>query len=317
MEASPKTKKHMNPYKKDKIQSLMFIMPWIIGFLVFTLIPMLFSAVLSLCEWSVITGLEGIKFVGFQNYVDIFTIDTSFLQSLKVTFTYSIVFLPLSQALAILIAVLLNQKVKGIKIFRTLYFMPSIIPTVAVSLMWVWIFNPEFGVINRLLAVFGIKGPDWLQDPNTALMSLVLMGLWGVGSTMIIYLSSLQGVDTSLYESADIDGANSVTKFFRITLPMISPTIFFNVVMGMIGSFQYFAQANIMTQGGPLKSTLFYNLYLYNVAFKEYKMGYGSALAWIMFFIIMLFTAIIFKSSSMWVYYETDGKKAKKSKKLR
>ncbi len=301
--------------RKEKTTGLLFVLPWIIGFFAFTLIPMLISAYLSFTDWNVLTGLEGIEFVGFENYIEIFTDDDDFWQSLKVTFTFALIFLPLSQIFALALASLLNQKVKGLKIFRTIFFLPTVMPAVAVSLLWMWIFNGQHGILNRFLEIFGIEGPDWLQDPDTALGALIIMGLWGVGSTMIIFLSALQGVPKSLYEAADIDGVTPFQKFRHITVPMISPTIFFNVVMGIIGAFQYFTQAHVMTQGGPLGSTLFYNLYLYNVAFTDYEMGYSSALAWIMFFIIVFFTALVFKSSDLWVHYENDQSKKKKVKK--
>ncbi|ONI39978.1 ABC transporter permease [Candidatus Epulonipiscium fishelsonii] len=301
--------------KKEEIIGFIFISPWVIGFFAFTLIPMLISGYLSFTEWNVLTGLEGINFVGFENYSEIFTDDEDFWQSLKVTFTFSFIFLPLSQVFALALACLLNQKVKGLKIFRTILFMPTVMPAVAVSLLWMWIFNSQYGILNRFLAIFSIQGPDWLQNPKTSLSALIIMGLWGVGSTMIIFLSALQDVPSSLYEAASIDGITPFKRFLYITVPMISSTIFFNLVMGIIGSFQYFTQAHVMTKGGPLGSTLFYNLYLYNVAFEKYEMGYASALAWIMFFIIVFFTALVFKSSTLWVYYENEGKsKGKKMK---
>jgi multiple sugar transport system permease protein len=195
------------------------------------------------------------------------------------------------------------------KFFRLIYFMPSVIPAVAASMMWIMIFNPEYGILNRALGFFGIQGPAWLQDPSYALGALIVMGLWGVGNTIIIYLSGLQGVPEELYEAANLDGAGPFQRFFNITLPMISPTVFFNVIMGIIGGFQYFTQAFVMTNGGPLNSTLFYNLYLYNKAFTDFEMGYASALSWVLFIIILAFTLLVIRSSSMWVYYQGDNEK--------
>ncbi|MET3543539.1 multiple sugar transport system permease protein [Paenibacillus favisporus] len=283
----------------------LFILPWFLGLLLFTLGPMLFSFVLSFSKWDIITGIGSIEFVGLDNFKAIFH-DELFYQSLKVTFIFALVSVPLYQIFSLLIALLLNMRTRGMKLFRLIYFMPSVIPAVAVSMMWIMIFNPEYGILNRALGWFGIQGPAWLQDPSYALGALIVMGIWGVGNTIIIYLSGLQGVPEELHEAAQLDGAGSIRRFFSVTMPMISPTIFFNLIMGIIGGFQYFTQAFVMTNGGPLNSTLFYNLYLYNKAFVNYEMGYASALSWILFAIILFFTLIVIRSSSMWVYYNGD-----------
>lgn len=286
----------------------LFILPWFLGLFIFTLGPMLFSLVLSFSKWDIITGIGSIEFVGLDNFKAIFH-DELFYQSLKVTFIFALVSVPLYQVVSILIALLLNMRTRGMKIFRLIYFMPSVIPAVAVSMMWIMIFNPEYGILNRALEWFGIDGPAWLQDPSYALGALIVMGIWGVGNTIIIYLSGLQGVPDELYEAAQLDGAGPIRRFMSVTVPMISPTIFFNLIMGIIGGFQYFTQAFVMTNGGPLNSTLFYNLYLYNKAFVSYEMGYASALSWILFAIIMIFTLIVIRSSSMWVYYNGDDER--------
>lgn len=283
-----------------------FIMPWLIGLFVFTLIPMLFSLVLSFCKWDIVKGLSTIEFVGFQNFTKIFN-DKKFYKALEVTFKFCLISIPMYQICSLLIAMLLNMRIKFMRTFRLIFFLPSIIPTIATSMIWAQILGKD-GLINQGLRVFGIQGPAWLNDPKTALYGLILMGLWGIGNTIIIYLSGLQGVGEELYEASSIDGANAFQRFFKITLPMISPTIFFNVVMAVISSFQYFTQAFVMTEGGPLNSTLFYNLYLYTKAYKELKMGYASALAWIMFVIILFFTLLVIRSSSFWVYYQSDDK---------
>lgn len=283
----------------------LFILPWFLGLLLFTLGPMLFSFVLSFSKWDIITGIGSIEFVGLDNFKAIFH-DELFYQSLKVTFIFALVSVPLYQIVSLLIALLLNMRTRGMKLFRLIYFMPSVIPAVAVSMMWIMIFNPEYGILNRALGWFGVQGPAWLQDPSYALGALIVMGIWGVGNTIIIYLSGLQGVPEELHEAAQLDGAGSIRRFFSVTMPMISPTIFFNLIMGIIGGFQYFTQAFVMTNGGPLNSTLFYNLYLYNKAFVNYEMGYASALSWILFAIILFFTLIVIRSSSMWVYYNGD-----------
>lgn len=281
-----------------------FIMLWLIGLFVFTLIPMLFSLFLSFCKWDIVTGLSTIKFIGLENFQKIFD-DRKFYKALEVTFKFCLVSIPFYQIASLLVAMLLNMRIKFMRTFRLIFFLPSIIPTIASSMIWTQILGKD-GLINQGLALIGIQGPAWLNTPSTALYGLILMGVWGIGNTIIIYLSGLQGVGEELYEASSIDGANSFQRFFKITLPMISPTIFFNVVMAVISSFQYFTQAFVMTEGGPLNSTLFYNLYLYTKAYKELKMGYAAALAWIMFIIILFFTLLVIKSSSFWVYYQND-----------
>ena len=298
--------------RSGKVQSrenrngYLFVMPWILGFFLFTLLPMVFSAILSLCEWDIVTGLSTIEFVGLENFTSMFK-DPKFWQSLKVTFKFCLITIPCYQIASLFVAFLLAMDIKGMKIFRVVYFLPSIIPTIAATMIWTRIFAQD-GILNKSLSVIGIKGPAWLTDRNTALYALMIMGLWGVGNTIIIYLSGLQGVSEELKEAARVDGAKGWQIFFKITVPMISPTIFFNVVMAVIGSFQYFTQAYVMTEGGPMQSTLFYNLYLYQKAYKEYQMGYASAMAWVMFIIIMLFTMLVIKSSSFCVYYQNDDK---------
>lgn len=281
-----------------------FIMLWLIGLFVFTLIPMLFSLFLSFCKWDIVTGLSTIQFIGLENFQKIFD-DSKFYKALEVTFKFCLISIPFYQIVSLLVAMLLNMRIKFMRTFRLIFFLPSIIPTIASSMIWAQILGKD-GLINQGLALIGIQGPAWLNTPSTALYGLILMGVWGIGNTIIIYLSGLQGVGEELYEASSIDGANSFQRFFKITLPMISPTIFFNVVMAVISSFQYFTQAFVMTEGGPLNSTLFYNLYLYTKAYKELKMGYAAALAWIMFIIILFFTLLVIKSSSFWVYYQND-----------
>ncbi|HAB61972.1 MAG TPA: ABC transporter permease [Lachnospiraceae bacterium] len=302
---APKSKKTI-AQKRENRYGYAFVMPWILGLFIFTLVPMIFSAILSVCEWDIVTGLKTIKFVGLDNFKRL-TVDPDFKKSLIVTFKFCLISIPFYQIISLGIALLLNMRVKFMKTFRLIYFLPSIIPVIASTMIWTQIFG-EQGLLNQALKVFGIKGPAWLNNPKTALYALIIMGVWGVGNTMIIYLSGLQGVSVELKEAAAIDGANGFVTFFKIVVPMISPTIFFNVVMAVIGSFQYFTQAFVMTEGGPLKSTLFYNLYLYTTAYKNYEMGYAAALAWVMFALIMVFTLLVIKSSSLWVYYQNDDK---------
>lgn len=292
--------------RRENRNGYLFVMPWILGFFLFTLLPMVFSAILSLCKWDIVTGLSTIEFVGFENFANMFK-DPKFWQSLKVTFKFCLITIPCYQIVSLFVAFLLAMDIKGMKIFRVVYFLPSIIPTIAATMIWTRIFAQD-GILNKALSVFGIRGPAWLTDRSAALYALMIMGIWSVGNTIIIYLSGLQGVSEELKEAARVDGAKGWQIFFKITVPMISPTIFFNVVMAVISSFQYFTQAYVMTEGGPMQSTLFYNLYLYQKAYKEYEMGYASAMAWVMFVIIMLFTMLVIKSSSFWVYYQNDDK---------
>ncbi|TQR47102.1 carbohydrate ABC transporter permease [Paenibacillus popilliae] len=294
----------MGKFRSEKT-GYWFILPWFLGLLLFTIGPMIFSFVLSFSKWDIITGIDSIQFVGFENFIQIFQ-DELFYQSLKVTFIFALVSVLLYQMIALFAAMLLNMRSRGMKFFRLIFFMPSVIPAVAVSMMWIMILNPEYGILNKALAWFGIQGPAWLQDPSYALGALIVMGIWGIGNTIIIYLSGLQGVPEELYEAAQLDGAGMLRRFINVTVPMISPTIFFNLIMGIIGGFQYFTQAFVMTNGGPLNSTLFYNLYLYNKAFLTYEMGYASALSWILFAIILILTLLVIRSSSMWVYYNGD-----------
>lgn len=292
--------------KRDNRWGYLFVLPWLLGFFLFTLIPMAFSAVLSFCDWDIVTGLSTVEFIGTKNYTKLFH-DPDFYQALKVTFKFCLISIPFYQIISLVIALLLNMRIRCMKAFRLVYFLPSIIPVIASSMIWIQIFG-ESGLLNQALKVFGIQGPAWLNDPNTALYALIIMGVWGIGNTMIIYLSGLQGVSEEVKEAAAIDGANSIQSFFKITIPLISPTIFFNVIMAVISSFQYFTQAFVMTEGGPLKSTLFYNLLLYTTAYKDYEMGYAAAMAWVMFAIIMVFSLLVIKSSSFWVYYQNDDK---------
>jgi multiple sugar transport system permease protein len=262
---------------------------------------MLASFVLSFARYNVVSPTV---WLGIANYREILTVDPLFWQTLKVTFTYAVMSLPAMLVAGLAVALLLNLKVPGLSVWRAIYYLPSVIAGVAVAVLWQYVFNPRFGVLNWALSLIGIKGPGWLVDPNWALPSLALMSVWGAGGSMILYLSALQAVPTALYDAAKIDGANAWRRLRHVTLPMISPVIFFNLVMGTIGTFQYFTNAYVMTQGGPVNATLFYNLHLYNNAFRYFRMGYASALAWILFVIILFLTLLIFRSSSAWVYYE-------------
>ncbi len=285
--------------RQDLITAFLCLLPWVIGFLSFTLGPMVYSFTLSFFEADLLTQMQ---FVGLSNFRNLFA-DELFLQSLKVTAIYALTSVPLGIVVALAVAMLLNQKIVGLGVWRTIYYMPSLISGVAVSVLWLQIFNPRMGLLNGLLALFGIAGPKWIFDSAWALPSLIIMSIWGVGSTMLLYLAGLQGIPTELYEAAQIDGAGSLRRFWHITVPMLTPTIFFNSVIGLIGAFQFFTQAYIMTQGGPNNATLSMVLFLYRKAFGQIRFGYASAVAWVLFGIIITFTLLFVRSSNRWVFY--------------
>ncbi len=287
--------------RRENLTGYAFASPWLLGFLVFTLYPMCSSLYYSFTNYNT---MKAPKWVGLRNYIIIFTSDPLFWKSLWNTIYYAVLSVPLGIAAGVLIALLLNQKVKGMRFFRTIFYLPTVVSSVAVSLLWMWILEPNFGLLNNFLKNFGIIGPGWLTDPAWSKNSLILMSLWTVGGGMLIYLAALQDVPESLYEAATIDGAGAFTKFFKITLPMITPTLFYNLITGIIGGLQVFSQAFIMTNGGPSYSTYFYGYHLYNKAFTEYQMGYASALAWILLVMTLGLSLIVFKTSNKWVYYE-------------
>jgi multiple sugar transport system permease protein len=297
--------------QREEIMAYLLISPWIIGFVAFTLGPMLTSLGLSLLE----TDMFSVKFVGLENYARLFSTDETrslFWTSLYNTAYFVFFSIPLTMGVGFFIAVLLNQNISGQSAYRVIYYLPAVIPGIAVSLLWLWLFHPEFGLINWFLSLVGVQGLRWLFDTRTAKLALVVMNIWGAGGNMLVFLAGLQGIPTELYEAAKIDGASIGRRFLHITLPMISPTLFFVLVTDMIWTFQVFTNVFVMTNGGPANSTLMYVLYLYNLAFRQYRMGFASALAWMFFIVIMALTILIFRSSSAWVYYETEigGRKA-------
>lgn len=285
--------------KREAVVGYLFISPWIVGFLVFLLGPLLIALYVSMTDWDLLTSAE---WIGGDNYAKLLQ-DKLFWKSLQVTCLYVVTAVPLGIAFGFAIALLLNQKVKWLSMWRTIFYFPAILSGVAVSLMWMWVLNPDFGVINLLLSYVGIEGPGWIASPTWALPSLVIMSLWGAGGGMIIYLAGLQGIPTELYEAAEIDGCGKLRKLWQITVPMMTPVVFFNLIMGMIGAFQTFTESYVITKGGPDNATLFYAMYLYQNAFKFFKMGYASALAWVLFLIILLVTLFVFATSRRWVYY--------------
>lgn len=293
---------YFRSYKnEDTITGWLMVSPWLIGFLVFFLGPMISSLVLSFMEWDLISPPE---FVGINNYVEMFVVDPLAMHSLRITLTLAFFSIPINIVIGLAIAMLLNTKIKGLAIFRTVYYLPAVLAGVAVALLWRWIFSSEFGLLNLGLSLIGIEGPAWLSNKTTALPSFVIMRIWGVGAMMVIYLAGLQSIPTEYYEAAEIDGANWFHRTFKITLPLLTPTIFFQLIVGLIFTMQIFTEPLMMTNGGPANATLFYILYLYRQAFQYFNMGYASALAWLFFLVVLLLTLFTFRSARSWVYYE-------------
>jgi multiple sugar transport system permease protein len=309
---------------REAIAGYLFVFPWILGFVLLMGGPIIFSLLLSFAKWDGITGLGGIQFVGLENFKAMGS-DPRFLKSVYNTFIFTVASVPLTMAGGILVALLMNQKIKGIAFFRTVFYLPSVTAGVAASFLWFFIYQPDYGLLNYSIKLVGqvlnffvnlvvpvelnIHGPQWLADTAWVKTAYVIMSLWGVGSSMIIYLAGLQGIPEQLYEAADIDGASSWQQFLNVTMPMLSPVIFFNLILTIIGSFQIFTPAFVLSggNGSPADAALFYVLYVYQQSFQLFKFGYASALAWLLFVVIMLATLLQFKFSG-WVYYEGDLK---------
>lgn len=302
--------------RREAWQGFLFIQPWLIGFLIFTLGPLLASLVFSTWKWNLFSAPS---FVGPKNYWYLFTQDPDFWHSLKITTVYSVARMPLTLILGLFIAMLLNQKIRALGVFRTVYYLPSVLPMVATSMLFMWLYNPNYGVVNFFIEkLLHIRGPGWVYDEKWVIPALIVMSLWWVGSNMLVYLAGLQGVPTELYEAATIDGAGLWAKFRYVTLPMITPVLFYNVITTLIASFETFTQVFVMLDNRPMRNALFYVLYLYNNAFRYFRMGYASALAWIFFIILFALTLLVFKSSSLWVFYESNVKgEAKRGKRGR
>lgn len=291
----------MGSRRRNLLVGLAFISPWLVGLLTFTLYPVLASLYYAFCDYDVLTKPV---WIGTLNFEDMVT-DRVFWKSLYNTLYYTAFSVPLGLILSLMIAVLLNQGVRGKSIFRTLFFMPSIVPLVAVAMIWLWVFNGSFGLLNQWLSVVGIRGPNWLNDEAWVKPSLVLAGLWQTGGTIVIFLASLQDVPRSLYESADLDGAPAWRKLWHITIPLISPVIYFNLIIGIINALQMFVIPFVMfeTTGGPNRSGFFYAVYLYQNAFQYNQMGYACAMAWVLFLLILLTTAVATAVSRKHIYY--------------
>lgn len=293
---------------REAIHCYVFMLPAILGILFFWLGPMVASFGLSFSSYDM---LSPPSWIGLENYRDLAN-DQLFRHSLRVTAVYAVVSVPLVLVTALALAVLLNQPFRGITFFRSVYYLPAVMSGVAVATLWRWIFQPEFGMVNALLDKIGIRGPGWLIDPNWAMPALIITSLWTAGSSMLIFLAGLQGIPEDLYEAAEIDGAGRWRRFFTITVPLISHVTFFNLVLGIIGALQVFTEPFVMTEGGPNNALLLLSLYLYRNAFEFLKMGYASAIAWVLFLIVMALTLIVFRSAPFWVHYEgqRDGGRA-------
>lgn len=289
----------------ERRDAYLFITPWLVGFLLFTVGPMLGSLYISFNRWEIVTPPV---WVGLGQYQKLFT-DDRFYLSLWNTAYYVFLGVPLHLFLALLAALGMNMNLRGVTIFRTLYYVPSLTPAVANSILWLWIFHPQYGLANALLQKLGFEGLYWLQDPQLAKPSFIIMSFWTIGGQMVILLAGLKGIPEQLYEAAAIDGANTWQRFWKVTLPLLTPALFFNLIIAIIGAFQVFTQAFIMTEGGPNYATLFYLLYLYRMAFENFQMGYASAMAWVLFVIILFFTILQFRLSDRWVFYEGDLRK--------
>lgn len=285
---------------KENIEGYLFISPALLGVIIFSLGPMVASLIFSFMQYDIVTPPH---FIGISNFKNLLK-DQLFFKALFNTMYYVGGVVPLRLLVALLAAILLNQKIKGVTFFRTAYYLPSISAGVAISIVWTYILDPQYGLINSVLKYIGISGPPWLQSTSWAMPGLILMGTWSIGQPMVIFLAGLQGIPVHLYEAVAIDGGNWWHKFRYVTIPMLTPVIFFNMVMQVIGTFQVFTSVYVMTNGGPMNSTLVYVFYLYHQAFQWLKMGYGSALAWILFLVIFTLTLLQFRISSLWVYHE-------------
>ncbi|HMN61023.1 MAG TPA: sugar ABC transporter permease [Anaerolinea sp.] len=297
---------------EETLWGWLLILPAVLGLILFKFGPVIASLYFSFTKYDI---LSAPKWIGLENYKKL-TLDAYWIKSIQVTLNYSVLFIPLSLLVAYVIALLMSQDLKGISVYRTMWYLPSLVPTVASAVVWRWALNPEFGPVNFPLRMLGLDAPGWLTDPRWIIPSVVLIQLWGLGNAALIFLAAIKGVPDTYYEAAEVDGASNWTKFWKITLPMTSSVIFFQMIMAVIGSFQVFGVAYILFSGqttsdpaGPGNSALFYVLYTYRNAFGYFKNGYASAMAWIMFVVIMILTFILFRTQKMWVYYEVEGEK--------
>ncbi len=293
--------------RRNLRNGILFALPWILHLAVLIAYPIAASFYYSLCNYD---ALRPPRWAGLENYRILFTEDPLFWTSLGNTLYMVLFGLPVTLVVSLAIALLMNQKLKGMAFYRTVYYLPSITPIVATSILWLWVLNPEMGLVNTVLQKVGLSGPGWLNSPDWSKPALILMGLWGAGGGMVIYLAGLQDIPQQLYEAASLDGAGKAAQFRHVTLPMLSPVILFNLIMGLIGSFQYFTQVYVITKGtgGPQDSTLFYALHLFNMAFVDFRMGYACAMAWVLFLVTLVCAFAVFRSSARWVYYGGEAR---------
>ncbi len=298
----------LNIRQRERLWFYLIISPWLIGLIVLLAGPMLYSIYLSFTDWNLFTPP---KWIGLDNYVRLLTRDRTFGNALSNTFIYTMLYVPINMGLSLCIAYLLNKRLPGMRFFRTVIYLPYVVPVVATTMVFRWVFAPENGLLNSFLRTFGIDGPAWLLAPGWVKIALVIMSLWGVGSSVVFLLAGMQGIPPELYEAAAIDGAAERHQFFRITLPMLSPVIFFNMIMGIIGSLQTFTQIYILNAdpNTPSNAIVMIIPYLFDNAFRFNKMGYASAIAWVLFVIIFAFTLLVIRSSSLWVFYESEMKR--------
>lgn len=302
MTGQPPAKRRSRAKQRENLYGYLFLLPWLIGFWGLFIGPGIASLYLSLTEYSVIGAP---KFVGFANYVKMFTNDAQFWPSLWRTVYFSVIAVPLGILGSMLLAIMLNAKLRGVAVYRTLFFMPSLVPLVASVILFKWLLNADFGIVNQGLRALGVDPPGWFSDRNWAIPSLILMRLWGTigGTQMIIFLAGLQGIPVELYDAASIDGANNWQRIRNVTIPLLTPTIFFNTVLGIIGALQTFAAAFVATEGGPGFATWFYALHIWKHAFDYFNMGYAAALAWFFALIIVALTIVQMRLSKRWVFY--------------
>lgn len=287
--------------RRDAKTGYLALSPWMVGFLVFYAFPILATLYFSFTQWTLV---DRPVWIGLDNYIRMFTRDPLFVSSLKATTLFVALSLPLKLVLGLMLALLLNLKIPGMNVFRTVFFIPAVISGVAVSLMWIWFLQPDTGVVNTLLSYVGVQGPYWFWDLHWALPSVAIMSIWKVGGAAIIYLAGLQNIPAHLYEAAEIDGASKWRRFWRITLPLLTPTLFFQLIIELIDAFKIFTEAFVITKGGPLKATYFFLYYFYEEAFRNFNMGYASALALFLLVVIMSCTVFVYRTSGRWVYYE-------------
>jgi multiple sugar transport system permease protein len=288
--------------RREAIACALFIAPAVIGFVLFWAVPLVVSAYISLTDYA-LAGTP--RFVGLENYQELFA-DDLFWQAVRVTLTYALIVVPMWIVTSLALALIMNQKLRGVMAFRTVYYLPAVLSGVATAMLWAWLFNYRSGLLNGLLNSLGLRGPNWLGDKNVALFSIILMSLWTMGWYLPIWLGGLQGIPSELYEAAEMDGANAWQRLFNVTLPMLSPVILYNLVINIIFAAQFFTEPFMMTGGGPQFATLSYVLYLYNNAFSYLKMGQATAMAWLLFLFTLALSALVFKLSPLWVHVEGE-----------